>query len=89
MKCGHIGHDKSIEITRYFEDNSIAEAYFSAKEIPRSQKNTSVKLIKEISYEEISIRKRARKIKSIFKNLCMLKIPDLQYRGERTYENNW
>ncbi|GEQ23409.1 hypothetical protein CBU02nite_39150 [Clostridium butyricum] len=53
VESGHVGAGKSIEISRYFEDFSLAAAYYSASNMPRSKKKSnSIKLVQEISYEQ-------------------------------------
>lgn len=62
LQCGHVGHRNSLEVTRYFKDLDILDAYISAKEMPRSKKkNSSVKVVKEISYEDYIVGKEQEK----------------------------
>lgn len=63
IECGHVGAGKSIEITRYFEDFSLVEAYYSAINMPRSKKKSdSIKFIKEISYQQYCEGKLSEKL---------------------------
>jgi len=62
LQCGHVGRKNSVEVARYFKDFDILDAYISAKEMPRSKKkNTSVKTVKEISYEDYIYGKEQEK----------------------------
>lgn len=62
VQCGHVGYRNSFEVTRYFKDFDILNAYISAREMPRSKKkNSSVKTIKQITYEEYIVGKELEK----------------------------
>jgi len=53
IACGHLGHKRSVEITRYFEADDIMECYCSSFWMPRSKKKVDcVKLVTPIEYEE-------------------------------------
>ena len=59
IECGHVGTGRSLEVARYFKDFNPINAYICASIMPRSKKKcNSVKLIKEISYEEYLIGKQ-------------------------------
>jgi transcription elongation factor Elf1 len=52
VECGHVGRNRSVEVTRYFKDIDIVNAYCSALYMPRSKKKpSSVKEVREISQE--------------------------------------
>lgn len=58
VECGHVGMGKSLEVTRYFEADSVLSAFVSAKNMPRSKKKaSSVKRVIEITYSEYLLGK--------------------------------
>jgi len=62
VECGHVGAGKCLEVTRYFQGYNLVSTYLSTLYMPRSKKKTdSIKLIKEISYEEYVQGKKLEK----------------------------
>lgn len=62
VECGHVGHRNSIEITRYFKDYDIVNAYLCGLDMPRSKKKRhSVKIVRQISYEDYIVGKELEK----------------------------
>lgn len=62
VECGHVGIGRSLEVTRYFEADSVLSAFESAKNMPRSKKKaSSVKQVMEITYSEYLLGKLTEK----------------------------
>lgn len=62
LECGHVGHHNALEVARYFKDSDILDAYVCAREMPRSKKkNASVKIVKQISYDDYMLGKQSEK----------------------------
>lgn len=62
VECGHVGMGRSLEVTRYFQADSVLSAFESAKDMPRSKKRaSSVKQVVEISYSDYLLGKSEEK----------------------------
>lgn len=62
VDCGHVGAGRSLEVTRYFEANSLLDAYDSARYMPRSKKKSnSIKRVQEITFPEYQMGKVAER----------------------------
>lgn len=60
VACGHLGHRREVEITRYFQATNAIEAWESAMSMPRSkkgQKSCCVRQVYEIEIHEFILGK--------------------------------